>query len=382
MADQEARMAEENREFALNVITRIEANTGLEIRGFFEQDLTPNEIRQRMHAAVVEYVNARQATEQPSEEWPLAGQTIDAHEALFGRGRTNLTPNVAVTEYNYNVLKGYRGGQVHDYVKKVTNGLALLNDGMSAGEAAATIIGSGIVAFALPMIFTTAKELIAKKTLRAAVTLGVKAMGKMSVVVGVAVLIVTELLLYLIFKNEKVFLGMIFNNTPLNLVVHDWRNGTGGGDNSDLFMNTGSMNTFMETNLDEKLDSPLIQILEKLDVDDPAENIVSGGIFCAEKNAGLFGTEGAMVLSSYTKDGKKTLPRFGLVFACPYSYDNGVNVQVDATNMISAKDYFNKLYTSRGQYKTTNAGGYTFAASCSAPRGGEAAGIATLDANG
>jgi hypothetical protein len=381
MPDQDSRVVAEDRAFAMDVIARIEANTGLEIRSLFEQDLTPTEIRQGMHAAILGYVEARQETEQRSEEWPLSGQKIDARTAVFGEATTNVTPNVAVTEYNYNVLKKFRGREVHDYVKRVTNGLALLNEGMSAAEAAATIIGSGIASFATAMIVGTAKALIAKKAFRAAVTAGVKAMGKMSVVVGVALVIITELLLYLLISNKKVFLGIVYNNTPLSLVVHDWRKGVDGADNGDLFMNTGSMNAFMETNMNEKLDSPLIQVMEKLDVDDPEENLVSGGIFCAEKNFGLFGTEGAMVLSPYTKDNSKTLPRFALVFACPYNLDNGVNVQVDTQGGItSAKAYFDRLYKDRGQYKSATGTGYTFAASCADPRGGEAAGIATLDA--
>jgi hypothetical protein len=379
MSDQEAEMAAESRAFALDVIAQIETNTGLEIRNIFEQDLTPDEIRQQMHTAIIGYVEARLATEEPSEDWPLAGQKIDVREALFGVGPTNILPNVAVTEYNYNVLKTFRGTAVHDFVKKVTNGLALLREGMGPGEAAATILGTGIAAFAAAMIAGTVKALLSGQALRAAVTAGVRAMGKISVVVGVAMLLITELLLYLMFSNKKVFLGLIFNNTPLNLVVHGWRNGVDGDDNGDLFMNTGSMTAFMETNMTDRLDSPLVQIMAKLDVSGPDVNIVSGGIFSASKKPGLFGTEGAMVLSPYNKDNQKILPRFALVFACPYTEDNGVNVQVDPHYTISAKRHFDNLYKSRGQHKSATAAGYTFAASSSAPRGGEAAGIATLD---
>lgn len=375
MSDQEAEMAAENRAFALDVIAQIETNTGLEIRRFFEQDLTPDEIRQRMHTAITGYVEARLAIEQPSEDWPLAGQKIDVREALFGVGATNITPNVALTEYNYNIVKTFRGRAVHDYVKRVTNGLALLREGMTPVEAAATILGSGIAAFATAMIAGTVKALLQGQTLRAAVTAGVRAMGRISVVVGVALVLVTELLLYLMFANKKVFLGMIFNNTPLSLVVHGWRNGVNGADNGDLFMNTGSITAFMETNMNDRLDSPLVQIMAKLDVDDPEDNIISGGIFCASKKPGLFGTEGAMVL----RDNQRILPRFALLFACPYTEDNGVNVQVDANDFISAKRHFGNLYNSRGQHRSATGAGYTFAASCSAPRGGEAAGIATLD---
>jgi hypothetical protein len=379
MSDQEAEMAAESHAFALDVIAQIETNTGLEIRNIFEQDLTPDEIRQQMHTAITGYVEARLATEEPSEDWPLAGQKIDVREALFGVGATNVLPNVALTEYNYNILKTYRGRAVHDYVKRVTNGLALLREGMTPGEAAATIVGSGIAAFATAMIVGTVKALLSGQALRAAVTAGVRAMGKLSIIVGVALVLITELLLYLMFANKKVFLGIIFNNTPLNLVVHGWRNGVNGADSGDLFMNTGSTTAFMETNMTDRLNSPLVQILAKFAVEDPEDNIVSGGIFCASKKPGLFGTEGAMVLSPYNRDNQKILPRFALVFACPYTGDNGVNVQVDEKDIISAKRHFDNLYKSRGQHRSATGEGYTFAASSSSPKGGEAAGIATLD---
>jgi hypothetical protein len=251
---------------------------------------------------------------------------------------------------------------------------------MTPAEAAATILGSGIASFATVMIVATVKALIAQQTLRAAVVVGVKAMGTMKVVVGVAAVIIIELLIYLMIHNEKVFLGMVFNNTPLGLVVNDWRKGVDGANSGDLFMNTGSMNTFMETHMNENLDSPLVQVMEKFDVGSAEDNIISGGIFCAQKNFGLFGTEGAMVLSKYSADSKPTLPRFALVFACPYTLDNGVNVKVDTTgSIISAKSYFDSLYGGRGQYKEAKGTGYTFAASCADPKGGEASGIATLD---
>jgi len=124
----------------------------------------------------------------------------------------------------------------------------------------------------------------------------------------------------------------------------------------------------------------MVQVMEKFNVGDAADNIISGGIFCAEKNIGLFGTEGAMVLSNYSKDSKPTLPRFPLIFACPYVMENGVNVAVETADPTkTAKSYFDLLYGGRGVNKMASGGGYTFTASCADKSGGEAAGIATLD---
>lgn len=381
MSQHQSPLAEQNRAFALDVIARIEANTGMSLRPLFEGDRSASEIRRQVFEQVVNYIDSRQADESPNTDWPLAGQRIEARKLLLAAtGTTNVTPNIAVTEHNYKVIKGYRDGKIHDYVKGVTNGLALLKDSMTAGEAAATIIGSGVAAFATAMIVATVKELIKKATLRVAVVAGVKAMGKMSVVVGVAVLIITELLLYLMMNNKKVFLGMVFNNTSLSLVVRKWRDGTDGANSGDLYMNTGSMTTFMLTHMNEQLDSPEVQVMEKFDVADPENNMIMGGIFCAEKNFGLFGTEGAMVLQNYSSTSSPTYPRFALLFACPYTADNGINVAIGAADpVVSAKDYFDRLYSGRKQNATASSGGYTFAANCADPRGGEAAAVATLD---
>jgi len=382
MSQHESPLAGENRAFALDIIARIEANTGMSLRSLFEGDRSAAEIRKQVFEQVVNYIDSRQENEAPDAEWPLAGQRLDARQLLLAAtGSTiNVTPNIAVTEYNYNILKGYRGRAIHEYVKGVTNGLALLNDKMTAGEAAATIIGSGIAAFAAAMIVATAKALYQKVAFRAAVVMGVKAMGKMSVVVGVAVLIVTELLLYLMIQNKKVFLGMVYNNSNLSLVVRDWRKGTDGSNSGDLFMSTGSMTTFMLTHMTERLDSPEVQVKSKLDVGDPADNLIMAGIFCAEKNFGFNGTEGAMVLGNYSATPGPSWPRFAFVFACPYVQNNGVNAQIDtAAPEVSAKSYFDQLYNSRGQSVTKTSGDYTFSAYCADERGGEAVAIAMLD---
>jgi hypothetical protein len=376
MADQRSTLATDSRAAAFEIIAKVEANTGLAIKSLFEQDLAPDEIRRQMHSLILDWVEQKQAGESANSDWPLAGQRIDPREAIFGSSGAHITPDVAIVEYNYNIIKKYRGKDIKDHVERTCNGLALLREDMTPGEAAATIIGSALAAFATKMIVETVKALRAGSVLRAAVTTGVKAMGKMSVVVGVALVIITELLLYLVFKNQKNFLGIVYNNTPLNLVVYDWR----GGNNSDLYFETGEMNTFPEAPMTEFLDSPLVQVIAKYDQGDVKENIISGGIFFAEKKPGLFGTEGAMVFTNYTQGHTETVPRFAALFASPYNLDNGVNVSIQTSGKpTSAKTFYQQLYRDRGQYKTTTIGGYTFSAACAAPTKGDAAGIYTLD---
>lgn len=370
----------DSRAAAFEIIEAIEANTGLAIRSLFEQDLGPTQIREQMHSLILNWVEETQAGESADADWPLAGQRIDPREAIFGTGLTPVTPNVAVIEYNYNILKTYRGNDVNAYVTRTANGLRLLREDMTPGEAAATIISSGLASFALAMIVGTIKALRAGQALRAAVVAGVKAMGKMSVVIGAALVLITELLLYLMFKNQKSFLGIVYNNSDLNLEAYDWRSGS--TDKGDLYLETGEINSFMESHMTEFLDSPLVQVIAKTDVGDVKENIVAGGIFFAEKKPGLFGTEGVMVFTNYTDGHTETVPRFAALFACPYAlpYLNGVNVAVQTSESpTSAKAFYRQLYAGRDQYVSTTGGRYTFAASCSGPTGGDAAGIYAFD---
>jgi hypothetical protein len=315
MSEHESPFAAENREFGLSIIARIEQNTGLELRSLFEQDLSAHEIRNRMRELFVGYVETSIAGEKPSKEWPDAGKPVDVRQALFG-GSLNVVPNVAVAEQSYKRIKGYQGQQIQNYLKGVIDNLSNLKTGMSPGEAAQTIAISGVASFGIAMIFGTFGALAGGSALLPAIAVGVAAMGSMSVVVGVALVIVAELLIFFLVFNKKVFLGMVFNNTALALVVRDWRAGTSGADRGDLFMNTGSTTSFMETNETPNLDSPLVQVTERLFVSkgDP-DNLVSAGIFCAEKNFGLFGTEGVMVLTS----NKAPNLRFAVLFACPYA---------------------------------------------------------------
>jgi hypothetical protein len=367
--------AQEDREFAFMILGRLEENLGVPLRHIFEQNAEPNTIRRQLREAVHAAVLKNSALEKPSEEWPNAGHT--AHfTALLRADDINVVPDVAVTEHNLAIIKNYTGSDIHDYVKRVSNGLSLIKNGQTAGEVAAEIIGSGVAAFAIAMIIGTVKALRQGLAFRAALTVGVRAMGGISVVVGVAALIIGELLLYLLMNNQKAFLGMVFNNTDLNLKVSDWRAGAGGSTSGDLFMNTGGMVSFMETHENENLDSPLVQMPARSFIapGDP-DNIVMGGIFAAEKNFGFYGTEGVMAFS----DAEAKVPmRFYLLFACPYTLDNGVNVMVTPATP-SPKTVFDDMYRGRGLDRGDMAQGYRFQARCNSKSGGDAAGIAIIE---
>lgn len=369
--------SEADREFVSMILERLEQNLGVPLRPIFEQRSDVATIRREMHEAIRGASYTKVASEAPSEEWPNAGQT-DTIDALFVGDGATVVPCIAVTEHNLAVIKNMRGGEVKDYVKRVTNGLSLIRDGQTPGEVALEILGSGISAFALAMVIATVKELLKKATLRAALTVGVRAMGGVTVVCTVAAIIIVELLIYLAFKNEKVFLGIVFNNTDLNLRVKDWRSGVGGSNSGDLYMETGSMQRFMETNENENLDSPLVQMPARLFIAPGDEdNMVYGGIFQAAKNIGFYGTDGIMAFTDNDRD----THRFLFQFACPYARDNGVNVAIDADAGKTPKERFSALFDTRGMDRGAAADIYSFQAHCNDERGGDTAGIAVLESS-
>jgi hypothetical protein len=374
MSEHESPTSAENREFALTVLARIQENTGLQLRPLFESDLTAEEIRSQVNELIVAYVEQGVSLEKPTPAWPKAGGTVDVRAALFGGAATNVVPNVAVIEQRYEEVKGYHGPQIDAYLRRITNGLSLLKNGMSPGEAATDIVLTGLASFGAAMIWGTFSALAGGAALLPALAAGIAAMGSMTVVIGVALVIVAQILLFFLVFNKKIFLGMFFNNTDLSLSVGDWRAGTGGAFDGDLFMNTGSMTSFMETHETEYFDSPLVQVTARMLVaPGDADNLICAGIFCAEKKIGFYGTEGVMLFNS------KEMPdlRFAFLFACPYIYHNGINVMIGPP--YSASSYFERLYERRGMNQHAFAAGFHMEAKAGSPWGGEACGFATLD---
>lgn len=365
---------EQNRDFAHTILQRIAVNTGLQFGPVFEGNRSAAEVRQDLHGLIQNWVEQRIAGAQPSAEWPPADPRMNIREILFGYGEgVSVVPNVALTEQRFKQVSKLRGSEIDRYLRHVTNGLSLLNERMTPEQAAITIAETTLASFGAAMIAGTFSALLGGSALLPALTAGVVAMGSMTLVVGVALTIVAEILIFFLVANKKVFLGMVFNDTDHDFVVKGWRLGTTGRVAGDLFMNTGSMTSFMDMHSTPELDSPLVQIVSRQSIapGDP-DNLVSAGIFCAEKKIGLYGTEGVMLLTS------PTVPRlnFAFLFACPYTGDNGVNVQIGSPR--SPREYFDGLYRARGIERFTGGPGFEFFARVAAPRGGEACGFAVL----
>lgn len=362
----------DDQKFVLIVIKRLENNLGVSLNNVFKESNDASVIRNEMHKIIHSYI---------MKKAPNSLNVIDMHQFvsnLEGDNEFNVIPPIGVTEENYIKIQQFTNSEIDNYVKRVTNGLSLIKEGMTINEVAYNLLMSGIATLGIAMATATFEGLCTGMTITSSIVFGLGAMSGIGTIIAIASIIITELLIYLIFQNEKSFVGMIFNNTDLCLNVSNWRKGVNGGNNSDLYMNTGKMVGFMETNKDVKLSSPLVQIPARLFIKpNDADNIVLGGIFAAQKNYGFFGTEGIMLLRP---DNNINLG-FYFLFACPYAMLNGINVYISSSKY-SPRDLFQEMYNGRSLDKTFTSNvynGFIFHARCVSKTGGKAVGIAFLN---
>ena len=371
MAEGMISSAQSDIDFAMEILARMEANLGISLR---EVVLTGDSIDTiRVHARSAIGTACRAMAEREFANDPQGLAAAEARIAELTEA-ANVVPTFLVSQANFDQVRDYTGDRLGDYVKSVVNSLSLIKEGESPEVVTAQIIATGLIGFGGAFAYGVIKALIAKEVLKQAVLLGVKAAGGVAAVVGVVAVIILELLFFLLHDNKKTFVGLVFNNTAMDLVVDDWRAGTGGDDKGDLYMAWGSATGFMEVHIDGDLSKPAVQLPAKSEVGGETGYIVNAGIYSASKNFGLKGAEGVFVLHPLNE----LTPRFALLFECPYFQDNGTNVAID-TSHVSAKSYYDRMDGSRGLDKAVEGEGYRFGARVANASGGEALGIAILD---
>lgn len=142
--------------------------------------------------------------------------------------------------------------------------------------------------------------------------------GKKNIYVTITI-ILASFIFWLLGSNTKQILGLVFNLTSDDLYNRNWDGES--GDISDVYMNTGSMKSFMYyESLDGKKKCALpgvedwqIEICKEEGVPEP----VWGGGFFMEKKFGFYGAEGVFLLHNNSKD-----LCVAIMGACPYSKNN------------------------------------------------------------
>lgn len=203
------------------------------------------------------------------------------------------------------------------------------------------IIDAGLVSVGCSMMHETYVFMRGGEVLRVALTRGIGRIG-MASAVGWIVLALVAFVAWLIAINPKKLLGVILNGTDKTIVVKNWRAGVDGAKGSDLFMKHGSMKSFMQDYAMGDL-KKVIQINARLDAGEGLDGrICAAGLFFADKNVGVYGAEGVMILSA--DDGAFAIAH---MFAVPYNKDNGTNLTFVGSAFTDLEPLFRDLYNNR-----------------------------------
>lgn len=108
------------------------------------------------------------------------------------------------------------------------------------------------------------------------------------------------------FGSPNRFLGLVYNNTDLSLVVKDWEEGTSGADAGDLYCKSGSMISFMDTTKSgsTRCQIDARQIARTSDPHYPDLALIPAGIFVCSTKAGekLLTSQNAMIFQDQSAD--------------------------------------------------------------------------------
>lgn len=278
-----------------------------------------------------------------------------------------LEPNITLTEHNANIIRGYQGDDVYNYLFTLTKRFENMAAAKTPGQLAIEIVSGSLVSIGVAMTVGTIKALRAGSALLAAVKTGVTSIG-MKTAIGVVIFVLVALLLFLLLENPKKILGLIINDSDEDFVVTNWRKGVDGGKGGDLYLEHGYMESFPEDHETGDLDSPLVQIRKRFyfGPDDP-DNTVCAGIYFGDRNIGFRGVEGIMVFSS-----KTTNTSVAHMFAVPYTKDNGTNMRLltSKPDPNSLPALFREMYNARKVRVDTTTGGYRLTATVNHARGG------------
>ncbi len=359
------------------LVRRWEERFGVDLRSILDDgQLSAREKSRRARARLVPAVIARLERLAAKDDLVPRLDGFD-HRGLIASltdSEVPIAPNYFITKGNVATVLGYRGTDIFTYVTSLQNALDSMSKESDPTAVATEMSLTGIVGFlgeAARVAVTLYRA--GGVTVIQAIAGGIRGVGMLAVG-GIIAVLAIELLIFL-GSNEKRFLGVVVNDSDTGFVVANWRDDS---DDAALYLAHGDITTFMESHTTESLSSPVVQLLPRITSSDAGDLSVvcAAGIYTAEKNFGFFGAEGAMVFSPA---GAMTPSiSFALLFACPYSKDNGTNVYLQAGNAGGGKAWYDALYDTRKLYAANEAQGYLMQATCNAASGGVATGIAGI----
>lgn len=359
-----------SRQVALEIIDRLDTHWNLDLRTIISNEaLSVNDRLKRLRARMLEAALTGIDEHHADLGIEASAGSYDALIQSVLRGEeVEVEPNVSVTEYNYNIICGYQGKAVYDYVFTLSKRLESMSKAQTPGQLAIETTLSGLFTVGTAWAKLTWNAWRGGQTLLQATRTGITTLG-IKTAVAVVIIVLAAILLYLFLENPKKILGLVYNNTDDMLVVKNW-NQRGG----DLYMEHGEMVNFMADHENGDLDSPMVQIRSRyyFGPNDP-DNVIFGGLYFADRNFGLRGSEGVMIFSSKTSD-----LRVAHQFAVPYVNDNGSNMRKIGPGSVNMEQLFRDMYNGRKTRVDVTEGGYRLLSTVNDPRGGVVGLIAAI----
>ena len=361
------------KQFAEQIIDRLNTTFGVDLKSIFENDTLSNEqkVRKARVLLLEGILNEFDYSVSDVDLTSASDFDEDAFLTLLSEG-ADIEPNFSLLEKDAQYLMSLTGDDIKTYLFNLTKRFENMATARTPGQLAIELVAGGLLSVGVPAAINTIKALKAGSTVLNAVRAGIMGIGMKTAIAAVVIALAT-LLLFLFLDNPKKILGMVINDTDSNLIVKDWKKGVNGNKNGDLFMAHGHMADFMEDN-ENGLGSPAIQIRSKINFGaGDKENVVFAGIYFANRNFGLRGAEGVMIFSS-----KTSALRFAHMFAVPYVNDNGTNMKLITQDVKDIETLYRELYNSKGVCVEVSEGGYRLRSCVNHARGGVVACIASI----
>ena len=360
----------EARRFAEDIVQRLNRGSSVDLMSIIN---APGQSYREKHRALVEaLLEAKFEREVLAGNEYFLGENEDpttAFERLLGSD-IDIEPNISFNTKNADIIAGYKGDELKTFVFNLTKRFENMEAAATPGQLALEIVGGGMLSVGVPMAYNTYKAMKAGEALMVALRTGITKIGMKTAIVAVVV-VLAALLLFLFLENPKKILGLVLNKTDKNFVVKNWNNDNKG----DLFMQHGHMVDFMEDHKFADLSSEKVQIRAKIDFgDDDPESFVFAGVYFADRNVGLRGSEGVMIFTALEDD-----TSFAHLFAVPYSRDNGANIALVKSRPKDMEKFFRDLYDTKKVRVDKTDGGYRLVSTVNSNRGGVVASITMID---
>lgn len=325
-----------NQELGANIVANISKSIGVDFSIYITEkgmnDKSFLEFRQNLVDGLVTkfYKESKDLNDEESG--------LDIDEELI-KNKLNSSdiesePNWLFNPADLKIIEKYKGAEISTYIRTLSKRFEQMTEEVSVSNIAIQLIKSGLLALCASAATQVIKAKIIGWGLKRSVIAGVKSMGAGTIALAIGKML-ADFIYWLLVENPKNMFGLIINKSENDLIVKNY------GDNSQkIWMNSGTMNLFMEDQ--ENLGSPKVQIQGGyIDEDDISESFYSGGIYFADKKFGGYGAEGIFYLSDIQQK-----INVAVMFACPYHADNGVAMSlVDKSQNL--EEEYDRLYKNR-----------------------------------